>query len=256
MEHPWRPKNLLVAVLQSLWRRTQLPSLPPVSPAEWDAFSETVARHGLMGLLYASQPSDSQLSTGSLLALKNHYRGAFLANVLALEQLNVILRAFNRYGVPVVVLKGCSALLFLYDRIAWREIGDIDLLIQETHIDSARRIMTELGYISSSESLPEEESNNFLYGHLDPFCKEGHLPVGVHSWRFTGVAGTRGRRQRKCGESACGGSEGKAVRCICPSHFLIHAAVHSIKHFLQGSFPFTLKNLADVILVTQKFGEN
>ncbi len=106
-------------------------------------------RHGLTGLLYASQARRVQPSAGAIARLQEQYLITCASNMRALKQLEEIAFAFTKYGIPMIVLKGCAAILFLYDGLGLREFDDIDLLIQERHLADARKIMEELGYESA-----------------------------------------------------------------------------------------------------------
>src|SRR5262249_32955104 len=134
MEQALANDRPLVLLLRSLCLGRPLATPSDASAPEWEEFCWVASRDGLSGLLYALQPINSPLSSELRAGLRSGYRQGFAANLQALDQLAGIVRAFQQGGVPVLVLKGCSALLFLYDSIAWREIGDIDLLIREEDV--------------------------------------------------------------------------------------------------------------------------
>src|ERR1019366_2272769 len=84
------------------------------------------------------------------------------------------------------------------------------------------------------------------------YSQEGKFAVEIHGTILSG-RGEYGQAMPEIwGESLpilCGDV---GLRTLCPSHFVLHAAVHSMKHIQRLSYCFRLKDIADMILVTKK----
>ena len=59
--------------------------------------------------------------------LKNHYLSSLRRNMILLEELKQVVEEFTRQGIQVVVLKGGYLAEHVYEDIACRPIGDLDI---------------------------------------------------------------------------------------------------------------------------------
>ena len=70
--------------------------------------------------------------------------------VLYFDLMQIIAR-LNRLGIPVMALKGAISLIIpMHPELGQRQMGDLDLLVQEEDFESAERALTALGYRTSS----------------------------------------------------------------------------------------------------------
>ena len=226
-------------------------------PSTWlDELWRLASEHGLRGLLWASQRqcrADAANPNGLMSALNRSYLLQIASNTRVLAQLEEIANAFTAHGVRLVALKGAAALLWLYDDIGCRWLGDIDLLVEERAVPEVRRIMEGLGYLQQGAySSPEDEFLCFRSSLL-PYMRPGGLPVDIHCTILAGQ-----------GNDALAVAEIWAsivpVYCghaglwrLCPAHFLLHAAAHFMKHLTTYGWA-SLKMMIDMILLLNKCG--
>src|SRR5260370_40743738 len=67
-------------------------------------------------------------------------------NLRRLAQLREIRTALAAQNIPIVALKGIVLAFLAYPDPSLRPMNDIDLLLDEKHLDSAVRILRNLGY--------------------------------------------------------------------------------------------------------------
>ncbi len=225
----------------------------PTDSSPWPAELLPLAeQHGLMGLLWASRgqcwPAAAN-PNGLPSVAKRSYLLQTASNLGVLAQLEEIANAFTTHGIRLVALKGAAALLWLYDDIGCRSMSDIDLLVEECSVPDTKRIMRGLGYREQGwYNSPEDELFCIRNSHLVPYVKASRRPVEVHATILAG----RGRYETamrevwaECVPLACGTAR---LWSLCPSHFLLHTAIHFMKHFSTGCF-ISLKQMVDMILL-------
>lgn len=78
--------------------------------------------------------------------LRSHYYSSFRRNMLLLDELDRVLKAFNEAGIEVIVLKGAALAQTVYPDIALRPMGDVDLLIRERDSNRIRKLLYVRGY--------------------------------------------------------------------------------------------------------------
>jgi len=114
------------------WPRPEGPAAEDVPRARdaWDGFTAAACEAGLAGLIlesarahHLSLPHDADAT------LTRRATGTAAHNLSALAELERLLRAFNREGLEVVLLKGAALNLSTYDRPDLRPMSDVDLLI-------------------------------------------------------------------------------------------------------------------------------
>ncbi len=71
-----------------------------------------------------------------------------LTTLIQVTELKKLVEAFERAGIKNQPLKG-SCMKFMYPSPEMREMSDIDILVDDSMMDSAKNIMLELGYTLS-----------------------------------------------------------------------------------------------------------
>jgi len=86
-------------------------------------------------------------------SLNNIYNYTIVKNIFIEKALEEILNAFYMEGIPVIPLKGAFMIGALYENIALRPLGDIDLLIKERDLDKIDAILLKNAYIKIKKDL-------------------------------------------------------------------------------------------------------
>lgn len=94
-------------------------------------------------------------------------------NIAQMLEQNRLLNQFAQNGIRAVPLKGC-VLKFLYPRTEYRQMGDLDILIEEKDAEHARTMMGSLGY----------RTDSFDVNHHDRYSLGSYLIVELHRMLF------------------------------------------------------------------------
>lgn len=119
--------------------------------------------HHVVGLFY-HHFNDS----GQDASFINQYKKQWIHNQIILEELVSISKHANAHETSATILKGTHLLLDLYTDLGSRFLSDIDLLISNVDLPKWELILSELGYIATS--------NKTFYGNN--FKREWHKTVG------------------------------------------------------------------------------
>lgn len=225
---------------------------PPVLTAsQWEGIGEAAERHGLVPRLYEWAASAD--GTGCPAALRAQWQRAHLRqgarNVCALRQLEELGLAASAAGIRVLALKGAAALFSVYGSLCIRRLDDLDILVEAEAAPTAARVLTRLGYQSTEHARPRKSQAEELLierrrEHLAPFVRADSFPVELHLNLMR-----RARRETVLGEvwraAVPVGDPAPGVWLLCPEHFVIHTAVHYVKHLETGFAP--LKGLVDIL---------
>lgn len=155
------------------------------------------------------------------------------------NELTKISQAFEEALVKNQPLKG-AILRTYYPKPEMREMGDIDILVQDCDMDRVQRILQDLQY-----EFVERES------HHDIFLKQSVLMVEVHRCLYdakvdggqSSYFGTFERSHRKEGY--------KVTYELSKEDFYIYMIAHMAKHFYKRGCG--IRNLVDIYVYREKF---
>lgn len=94
-------------------------------------------------------------------------------NIIQILERNRLMKSFSSEGLRVVSLKG-STMKYLYPRTEYRQMGDIDILIEGKDAEKARTMMEEMGY----------RTEHYNICHHDRYYIGEHLAVELHRTLF------------------------------------------------------------------------
>ena len=116
--------------------KSSLFGLPPEYPdiVDWDEVINEAKVHTVFGLISPIVPLSDEISEIS----KSHY-------VRIMYEQDRLLRLFNSFSIPCVILKGCSSAVY-YPRPYLRTMGDIDVLVPRDKFIEATSILESSGY--------------------------------------------------------------------------------------------------------------
>lgn len=134
----------------------------------------------------AAEPSRASAEIGSSAEVADAVRlsgdaAAALRNVHMMHVLERVVAAFERAGVPVMLLKGAALQLLLYAKPDERPMGDLDLLIRPEDVGRADRVLVELGARRGEPLVREDFFPRYYYeteyelGELVPIKIDLHV---------------------------------------------------------------------------------
>lgn len=109
-----------------------------ISDEQWERLTAGAERTGLAGLIL-ERCADKGRSPPPKIAdrLRRAATAVAASNLHFQQELTGIVQAFNRAGVPVMVLKGAALNQTIYRRPDLRPMSDVDLLVRPEHVEDA-----------------------------------------------------------------------------------------------------------------------
>lgn len=128
----------------------------------WKVLMELAERHRVSALLFLSlQRAVDAVPPDELLVLKQGYEANLHKALLLSRELIRILDHLSEAGVDVMPYKGLALSEMLYNDLAARQAGDIDLLIRARDFPKIRTAVAELGFVPHG-LLSEAEERAYL----------------------------------------------------------------------------------------------
>lgn len=148
----------------------EIPSEKP-SGIEWRDILNLAAYHKVDEMVfYAVEKLQNKPSQSILDKMYKQHEKNQLINTIQLAEAETILKEITGRGIDVLPLKG-YVLKSLYPDANYRQMGDLDYLLEEKNLDAAEEILTGLGYCAEDVGL--EDSH-------DVYTKKPYLEVEMH----------------------------------------------------------------------------
>lgn len=133
---------------------------PTIGPEfGWETFSRCAARHGLVPHVYRALSSlcREKVPARVLERLRAHFYVNAASSLRAARELRSLLQALHDAGVTAVPYKGPVLASYLFGSPEWRQFVDLDILVPRIHVDRARGVMEECGYLGDVSFSPVQE---------------------------------------------------------------------------------------------------
>jgi hypothetical protein len=156
---------------QSLVLREQLSGA-----IEWDRLLQIADRQGTLSLLSLNlkQIGSDLIPTFVLDALLHHDHLNALSSLSLTQELLFLLKQFNTEEIRAIPFKGPILAQTLYNNLALRHFGDLDLLIHEDDVAKASAVLEKNGY---RPTVQPDWAQNFCHS-------DRHIHVDLH-WGLT-----------------------------------------------------------------------
>jgi len=173
--------------------------------------------------------------------LRNKIQNSILTTLAQVSELNKFVNAFEKAGIKNQPMKG-SYLKFLYPSPEMREMSDIDILVDDTKMSEAGKIMNELGY-TLVQSIK----------HHDIYSKKPFMLVEVHRAMYDKTVDGNQYDYFKSFEKAVLEEGKKYTYNFGKEDFYVYMLAHMAKHFyVMGC---GIRNLVDVYIYLEKYGK-
>ncbi|MBI1802159.1 MAG: nucleotidyltransferase family protein [Chloroflexi bacterium] len=228
--------------------------LASVTPAEWDAVVAQARRHQSAPLLHHHLKRLGVALPGAAAdALRRAYLQNAARNLGLYQELGKLLRLLRANDIPVIPLKGALLAKALYENIALRQIGDVDLLVKPADLAKALDGLRTLGYAPgySFETEVERDRNQ----HLPRLFKRGELALELH-WTIVNPRSNSRFADRDLDQlwsrAVPAIIAGVQVLTLSPEDLLWHLCQHaSVQHRFDGA---GLRDYWDIALVIRRCG--
>ncbi len=155
------------------------------NPLDWNYIVECSMKQGITPLFYWNLKKISNGNDVPSEVMKNlekMYYSNLARNMLLYDELNKILKVFNKAGIDVIVLKGAFLAEEIYKNIGLRPMGDIDLLVKEKDLQKANVELTKLKYAVATIFLTKshEQFQTVLNNELAFIQQNKKIFIEIH----------------------------------------------------------------------------
>jgi len=199
---------------------------------DWPAVARLALGHGLGALLYtAIAPVSGPAPPEILSELKQGYRLAAAMNALAMHDLGAILRALDKAGVEVLLLKGAALMNDVYPSPALRPMIDIDLLIRFSDYPAAIIALSAIGY-EGTEPEPFQNLNGLYWNELLLHGVQGTRSQLELHWNLLDIPHYAARLpvDDLMRRAAPLDVDGVQALALAPFDLLLHLCAHNLFH--------------------------
>lgn len=169
MEIKKQNSDYLIELIKAVIKETK----PMEKPAEvdWTELLELAHYHKVEEMaLYAISQLENKPEGDEAGYWFNYHNKNNLLNMLQTEEADLLVNAASEAGLDILPLKGFIMKSF-YPRPEFRQMGDLDFLVEAKHVNDFRPIMRDLGY---------EETNVGLEDSHDVYEKKPYMEIEIH----------------------------------------------------------------------------
>lgn len=115
---------------------------------DWAYLTQMALRHGVMPLLYRSlyTTCPEAVPGATMDQLQSHFYTNALHSYFLTGELLKLLNLFEAHGIPPIPFKGPVLAASVYGDLALRQFGDLDILVHERDVLSAKDLLISQGY--------------------------------------------------------------------------------------------------------------
>lgn len=236
LEELYAAGSYLVKLLAAVLHEKEAPPLP--ASLNWQLIYDMAKMHSVETMaFYGAEPfirDDTELYQNW-----KKSRDANIAQSLhQIEARKEVFQALHEAGIRFLPLKGYE-MKCLYPRLEFRQMADIDVLIDPENTSRARDIMLKLGY-RQKEAFP----------HHDEYFRPPFVTVEVHRQLLL-VGDDRQRYYDNIWKKATTDKSTSEAYKLDPNDFYIYQIVHFAKHYnLMGS---GIRSVMDIYIYLEKY---
>ena len=162
------------------------------SNLDWDAVLAETVRQSIVPLVYRHLHAHcAELLPGETLAkLRAHYLLASARSMALAAELREVVLLLEAQGVATLPYKGPVLALQAYGDVALRTFTDLDLIVHQSDLGKARRLLAKRGYQPLEELTPSREAAVLKLDHNLPLVREHDQVVIELHWRVAPSAVT------------------------------------------------------------------
>lgn len=212
----------------------------------WEDLCELAKHHDLLPLLDAGvTASGLQPPPEVRAALRKAARVAEIRSDRAWEELTPVIRAFDRAGISLLLLKGAQLAKRYYPTPGLRPFGDLDMVVRAEDREAGAELLLSLGYRNADDQLGAGKAwcveNHFHWN----FTRERSFPIELHwSLTFPESAVPLDLQDLWNRSRVIGDAEGR-FRVLHPDDELLFLAAHITRH----CFKLPLRSHIDIAAI-------
>jgi hypothetical protein len=212
---------------------TRIRSLASGRQIAWDRVFGMAREHCVIPLLYRTlnRICAQAVPPEQLRALKDQCRAGAARNLMLAAELIKILHEFELRHIDAVPFKGPSLACMVYGDLALRSFADLDILIHQSDIISAIRLLREMGYQLEYNLNRSQEAAYIRFEHAFHFVHPTTAVIIELHWKLShrnlsfGIDDVnlwQGVRAVSC--------LGRSVPALKPEDLFLYLCMHGAKH--------------------------
>jgi hypothetical protein len=208
---------------------------------EWHELLHIAGAHQITALLYwRLKAAEIDIPSEILQSLRMDYLRSTGRNMYIYHELAHILKCLHRSQIRVIPLKGAYLAQRIYGRVAFRQMDDVDLLVEKHNLKDTEKILLNLGFVKTDFlDVTIEELYHFGYEHV-----QKHLLIEVHWDLVDRAGGIHTDIDGLWDRSRPAVIAETPVREMAPEDQVLHLCIHSCAHVfdmgLRAMIDFTL----------------
>ncbi len=226
---------------------------------DWDYILEKSWNEGVSCLVYYhlnNSEFKAYVPSQYLEQLRNYYHRNSARNMIISGETKKILKIFNEENIKAIVLKGIFLAENIYKNIAFRPIGDIDILVRKDDLSEVDKILKSSGFLATTNHrdalsiAPPSPVNSLVYLKKTPGAVVHlHWHLINTTWPLDSLVNKIDmERIWSCARATrIGGIE---ALTLAPEHLLIYLSQHSLTHSFDR-----LILLADILETLRHYKE-
>lgn len=160
----------------------------PSGEMDWSYLVAIAGHHGLLPLLFRLLKSQDTVQVPEQISqfLQDQYQTNLLRNRILSQELVTIMDQFESLGIKALAYKGPSLTVSVYGDLGLRHFGDLDVLIDESHVIKASEMLASLGYSRVIPHLSPVKERDFIRtDHEHEFISADQMVhIDLH-WRLS-----------------------------------------------------------------------
>jgi hypothetical protein len=226
--------------------RQAISSVP--SDEDWNSISELSKLHGVTPFFYyRAKALGLSLPPQLMKEWRQNYLLQIVREFKARRQIKEIKEILASEEIPMILLKGTSAMMRLYPDPGLRTFCDLDILIPEEKVSQFKRVMVSAGYKPlSTMNSPEDERLRMIDQHLDSFGKEKSFVIEPHVNIFRGRGDQVTALSEIWEDREETSTDGIVVGHLDKEQFIVHTLFHCARDLPDKGF-VELKGFIDVL---------
>jgi hypothetical protein len=200
---------------------------------DWDYLSRAAETHRLIPLLYRNLTDicEHDVPANIIRRFQRAYITNAAHNLRLTGELLRLIAILEGEGIQVVPFKGPVLAELLFQNIALRQFGDLDILVRPRDVNRAKQLLLDDGYQPEFQLSGKIEAEYIRSEHAFQFHKSANSFVIELHWRF----GARdqvfpvdpneiwSRLERRT-------FQGREILSLAPEDLLLYLCVHGAKH--------------------------
>ncbi len=214
-----------------------------LSLADWGKILDLSRKHAVAPLLYyklKTRTGTHAVPDGIMRKLQLEYLSSSARSLTQSGELTKCVNVLHDAGIPVIILKGAYYADVIYGNSALRPMNDLDLLIRESDLSQADKILLEAGY-SRRGDVRRDRATKANVGFVS---RPGDVIIELH-WHLVVPYSSLRIDMNDIWDNAVptvvGGSE---VMVLSVEDLLLYQCYHTAKHMFSY---YGLRSLYDII---------